>query len=236
MIAPDWQKQLLEKVVACAATFSDVRQIAAFGSSVTGEMDAWSDLDVRLVVSSATYSRMFPAVEWLAPLGPIWAISQRLDPHGGTTRLVFRDGRRLDLRFEIEGDAVPEASLPESDSALMGLEREFRFIAVLAIAKLARNDLLIGAHLVLELERFALVVAMLLRDRDLGTTTHRRGGLHNEVVSRIGGPGETANDWLSRIEQAMMVFGDLAGQLDTGWRADWEPLRGFLDRAQVGLG
>ena len=231
---PDWRKGLLEQVVACAATFPGSVKIEPFGSSVTGDVDEWSDLDVRLVVSGEAFPRVFPAEDWLGALGDIWAISQWFDETSATTRLVFRDGRRLDLRFEIENGAMPDISLAGEESPLAGLDGEFRFVAVLAIAKLARNDLLIGAHLVLELERMVLVVAMLLRDRDLDTTTHRRGGPYNEVVRRIGGPGETAGDWLGRIERAMMVFGDLARQLYSGWREDWGPLRGFLERARSG--
>jgi hypothetical protein len=121
--------------------------------------------------------------------------------------------------------------LPEPVSRLAGLDAEFRFISVQAVGKLVRNDLLIGAHLALELERMVLVVAMLLRDRDLGTTVHRHGGLHNEVAERIGGAGHTAGDWLRRIDQAATVFGDLAQHLDPAWRADWQPLRQMLERA-----
>ena len=227
-----WREELLEKVVACAATFSDAVSVEVFGSSVNGEMDAWSDLDVRLSVPGKLFARMFPAKEWLGALGDIWVLRQWFDETSATTRLVFRDGRRLDLRFEPGDGRTLEISLPEPESKLAGLDAEFRFVAVQAVAKLGRNDLLIGAHLVLELERMDLVVAMLLRDRDLGTTTHRRGGPYNHVVQRIGGPGVTVGDWLDRIERAMVLFGKLSRQLDAGWREDWGPLQGFIEQAR----
>ena len=53
---------------------------------------------------------------------------------------------------------------------------DFRFEAVLAAVKAARGDVLIGAHLTLQLARHVLVIAMLLRDRDAGTNHHRHGG------------------------------------------------------------
>jgi hypothetical protein len=231
VILPDWQDALLEKVVAHATAFSGVKQVSAFGSSVAGETDAWSDLDVRIIVTPDAFGRMFPGTAWLAPVGTIWALNQWRDSGSATTRLVFGDGRRLDLRFESSGGHLPPGTMPEADSPLAGLEAEFRFVAVQAVVKLARNDLLIGAHLTLELERMTLVVAMLLRDRDLGTTVHRHGGLHNAVVGRIGGAGNSAGDWLRRIDQAATVFGDLARDLDPAWRADWQPLRVMIDRA-----
>lgn len=52
----------------------------------------------------------------------------------------------------------------------------FRFDAVLAAVRTARGDILIGAHLTLQLARHVLVIAMLLRDRDAGTGHHRHGG------------------------------------------------------------
>jgi hypothetical protein len=62
----------------------------------------------------------------------------------------------------------------------------FRFDAVLAAVKAARGDVLIGAHLTLQLARHVLEMAMLLRDQDAGTTHHRFGGSRwDEWVFRL---------------------------------------------------
>ena len=57
---------------------------------------------------------------------------------------------------------------------------------VLAAVNAARGDVLIGAHLTLQLARHVLEMAMLLRDRDAGTTPHRFGGSRwDEWVFRL---------------------------------------------------
>jgi hypothetical protein len=63
-------------------------------------------------------------------------------------------------------------NFPDAVAEVIGV---FHFDAVLAAVKAARGDVLIGAHLTLQLARHILVIAM-LRDRDAGTAHHRFGG------------------------------------------------------------
>jgi hypothetical protein len=95
-------------------------------------------------------------------------------------RLVLRDLRRIDLTATAsarDGQGPPSAAPSQNPAdAVAELINRFRFDAVLAAVNAARGDILISAHLTLQLARHILVIAMLLRDRDAGTTQHRFGG------------------------------------------------------------
>jgi hypothetical protein len=95
-------------------------------------------------------------------------------------RLVLSDLRRIDITAtapagggQSPAAAAQNQSPPDPIAELIGT---FQFEAVLAAVKAARHDVLIGAHLTLQLARHILVIAMLLRDRDAGTAHHRYGG------------------------------------------------------------
>lgn len=106
--------------------------------------------------------------------------------------------------------------------------------AALAVAKVARNDLLIGTHLTLELARDCLVLAMVLRDREFGTTHHRTGGPHNDVVSQLAPlcvRGD-ASGVIDSIERCAVAFDILARQWDTTYADRREPLLLLLARAR----
>lgn len=62
-----------------------------------GPTDAWSDLDVLIVIEDGALKRYYPSIEWLRPMGTVWAYEQ---PPGDPATLVrFADFRRLDLVF-----------------------------------------------------------------------------------------------------------------------------------------
>ncbi|MFI8792939.1 hypothetical protein [Streptomyces sp. NPDC055105] len=90
------------------------------------------------------------------------------------------DLRRIDITAVVPTNHTASAPLDESapgkGSPVEALVNEFRFDAVLAAIKAARGDMLIGGHLALQLARHLLVAAMLLRDRETGTTHHCFGG------------------------------------------------------------
>ena len=62
--------------------------------------------------------------------------------------------------------------------------------AAVATTKVVRNDLLIGLHLALGLARDSLVLQMMRRDREEGTTIHRVGGWGNELATRLSWDGQ----------------------------------------------
>jgi hypothetical protein len=113
-------------------------------------------------------------------LSPVLAASRSGDSCAYCVRLVLRDLRRIDVTAHGRGGEGEPAAFGDlsrnSADAVAEVIVAFHFDAVLAAVKAARGDILIGAHLTLQLARHILVIAMLLRDRESGTTHHRFGG------------------------------------------------------------
>lgn len=89
---------------------------------------------------------------------------------------------------------------------------QFWFKASVAVTKVMRNDLLIGAHLALDLARDCLVFGMILRDVDAGDTVHRHGGAYNEIVDQVGTgfTQPTAKGILNFVLQCALTYDALA--------------------------
>lgn len=88
------------------------------------------------------------------------------------------------------GNTIASLPLPPEyqDVPREELERivdEFWFKAAGAVAKVVRNDLLIGLHLAVDLARDSLVLQMTRRDREKKTTIHRIGGWGNEWQNKV---------------------------------------------------
>jgi len=126
-------------------------------------------------------------------LSPVFAASRSGDLSAHCVRLVLRDLRRIVITATApaggEQGPAPAGRSRDPAEAAAELAGSFRFDAVLAAVKAARGDVLIGAHLTLQLARHILVIAMLLRDRDAGTAHHRHGGSRWDA-------------WASRLAQA----------------------------------
>lgn len=116
----------------------------------------------------------------------------------------------------------------EAQEAFRRLEREFRWNGVLAAVKVGRGDLLIGGHLALEMAQSCLVLAMLLRDRALGTRHHRHGdGIAPPL--RLP-PALTAEGVADMIVAATACWAQLSAQWDPAYVFPKAPLLALLDR------
>jgi hypothetical protein len=106
-----------------------------------------------------------------------------------------------------------------SDAEVERLADQFWFKAAAAIAKVVRNDLLIGFHLALDLTRDCLVLQMLRRDREKGTQVHRIGGWGNELVDRFFEEGQEGSPLriLNLITQSCETFDELASRLSSSY-------------------
>ncbi len=161
--------------------------------------------------------------------------------------MVFADGRWLDLKLvadagEVPGDglwvdgSLSSVDLPDGAAGAPTLPQlhaevaQVRFLGAYALAKAARDDQLIGAHLLLEAAREVLVRGMQLRDRDLGTTIHRHGGPRNQVWREVQqGLGQPLP------EAVVAVVGQheqLAAELWDDHRVDLSGLNGLARRLQ----
>ena len=83
------------------------------------------------------------------------------------------------------------------------------------IAKVARNDWLIGLHLALDLARDCLVLQMIRRDQEKKTTVHRVGGWGNDLVHRMPWPDDiqSGEDVLNLVQESRMLYDELAATL-----------------------
>jgi hypothetical protein len=188
----DWQPRTLAGLAALAAKDTRISDFRVHGSAsgTVDSTDRWSDLDLLISATDPVTVAEDFARQIGSRLSPVFAASRSGDASGYCVRLVLRDLRRIDVTATTPapGEPDPADAAPDQNpaDAVAELVNDFRFDAVLAAVKAARGDVLIGAHLTLQLARHILVIAMLLRDRDAGTTHHRFGGSRwDEWASRL---------------------------------------------------
>ena len=230
------------------------------------QIDTWSDIDVTIIVADGTLEAFFPTTGWLAPLGDLYTFSQSSNEHTGTTRVCFTDFRRIDCVFIQESDFQAQTLQSEalkplfSRSSLVDevltrtiflpppasgvtpeqfeqMVKDFWFKGMLTTSKVMRNDLLIATHLALELMQDTCVLAMLLRDRALGTSHHREGGIGNDFITQLGATHYplTAPGILESVRHSSIVFDELAKQWSGNYREQRHPLLAWIDFAQETL-
>lgn len=223
-----WQHELVAQAVAAARDEPGVAEVVVAGSLADGGggVDAWSDVDLHVRLADDPGALTFDPVAWVARFGVPWAVTSQLTPSGRVVRVVYDDGRRLDVVVDGQ-DCTSTAS---DDAELM----EVRQAAALAVVRFARDDLLIGMHLALGLVQRCLVQAMVLRDRQLGTTSHRVGGPFNDVVARLDRLRRhpwTADGGMALVRDAAEAYDELALLRDPSCAPDWSGLEALLRQA-----
>jgi len=189
-----WQRRTLPVLAGLAAADARIRDFQVHGSASgpAWSTDRWSDLDVLITAADPVMAAEDFACQIGRCLSPVFAANRSGSSRRYCVRLVLRDLRRIDVTAIVApGDergrdlAERGQGQPPAD-AVAKLIGNFQFDAVLAAVKAARGDVLIGAHLTLQLARHVLEMALLLRDRDAGTTHHRFGGSRwDEWASRL---------------------------------------------------
>ncbi|MDX9972158.1 MAG: hypothetical protein RBU21_04105 [FCB group bacterium] len=132
----------------------------------------------------------------------------------------------------VAADVPPMSPFPLQE--LTGLAEQFRFKGMMAAGKVARNDLLVALHLALDMFRDCCVLAMLLRDRELGSNHHRRGdGLNplHELLREQVGPWD-AEGILDAILRSSEAYEALANRLDPQQDDKSAPLVAHVERAR----
>ena len=211
-VMTSWQGRLLEALRAIPGL-----EVEPYGSVAEGQdLDQWSDLDVRLRLSGpASAEALFGA--------RLWAWQEAIDDAGQHLRLVFSDGRRVDL---LAGGAH-WLTLPEPP-----VDNTVRFEAALAASRLGRGSRLVGLHLVLGILREALVQVMLIADRDTGTNHHRRETVHDaraaEAAAVAGRPLRP-----EMALEACELYAKWRLELDPSYRPDWSGLREVIDGKHI---
>ncbi|MFF7340857.1 hypothetical protein ACFZAT_26475 [Streptomyces sp. NPDC008163] len=245
MPAPGWQQALASALAEYVAGDGRVHAIHVHGSAAgsAGAVDPWSDLDVRFTADEPVSVAEDVVREISERHAPVYASARDGDAGRHTVRLVLVDLRRVDLTFHAASqDGSPAAASPPAAPDLHGvlasLVNDFRFDAVLAATKAARLDVLIGAHLTLGLARHVLVAAMVLRDRERGTTHHRYGGTrYDNWAARLAvapapyDPGSV----VAAIRFHTLALSGLLAEHGVPLAVDDAPLRVLLDAVDAAL-
>lgn len=233
-----WREAVLAKLTVLLRRNKDVLSLSLYGSLANSkvEKDKWSDIDALLVVEDSALDTFYPTMEWLKPLGEIFAY-QQVDY---CTKVIFADFRKIDInirtrsqiaesqafwtkqRFIFSNDEEVKRILEERFKTYYPpsvgsynfpqLVEEYWYISFVAVTKLIRNDLLTSFHLTLELYKKCLELVMWLRDKEVGTNIHRTGGVRNDFLEKmtIQFQGLTKKDILNLIEKSGKEFDTLA--------------------------
>ena len=255
---------MVQQLTTLLQPHPDIRALLIVGSTASDSTDNWSDLDAILVVSDGKIDAWFPSIAWLEPLGPLFAYEQHPGQDRGTTRACFTDRRRLDLIIITESSFLASPNLPLQDGVHVVFSRsarvqthaiqrhlhppvnpladeqfnafvhQFWFRAVIAMEKVVRNDLLISLHLCLEAIQDTCVLAMMLRDRQEGTTIHKTGGSGNLLVQELYAPpiSPTAKGVLDSLEHTSRTFDLLALQWTSSYQPRHARFSGWLEEAR----
>jgi hypothetical protein len=267
-----WQCEAVCQLGGLLSEDEGVRGLLLIGSCSRHDIspDAWSDVDIAVIVDDASLARFYPTTEWVRALGEPYAFSLSQTDSYGVIRAQFTDGRRIDfvvasqssLERIAEWDPNPlryggrllmsrspaldrvltMAFTPPtmhvlSEEQFRRLANDFWFKGMLATSKAARAEMLVAAHLSLDMVRDCLFLAMALRDRATGTNRHRDGRHGNHYVEELAGAAQpySAQCVLTTIEQSAAAFDRLASEWTQDWREGRGPLLEWVRRARRSL-
>ena len=99
MLVDSWQYQAIERVKAVLEADEDVRGLVLIGSYTRDDVrtDAWSDVDLVVVVYDEALARFYPATDWMSAIGEPYCFSQSSTGDHQVTRVYLTDGCRLDF-------------------------------------------------------------------------------------------------------------------------------------------
>lgn len=147
------------------------------------------------------------------------------------TALAWRRRRTIFYRATVPesvlddtpADFIPPPVPPDRFDTLVNA---FWFKGVVAIAKVARGDLLVALHLALDLTRECLVLAMMLRDRE--------GGEWDRVVEQINSTRQphTSQGILDSLEESAATFDWLAVVWSPEYEGRADIFRAWVDHAR----
>lgn len=244
-----WQLELLSAIEERTTETAGVAGLWVLGSARQPELvDQWSDLDIGLVLTGPVRLQSL-----LHERDVVWAVDHQAGELRSTARVVLADGRRLDVVVSSgadldrsggrcvgrgRGSVQPGGGALVVDPPTDPAAGEARFVAALALVKYGRGDRLIASHLTLELAQLCLVQAMLLRDADEGTASHRFGTYRDELATELWAVLEerVAPLGLERLSQLAAQFDRLHGELDPGYASDWSGFRALGRMLSPGTG
>jgi len=154
------------------------------------------------VLNDNSAKKFLNQIDWLKPLGQIFAVDRFISDQEMTLRVCFNNYHRLDFTL-INADHFQHTTLNDACKVLYSkdpngskdlisipakskftapnkkevdeLINKFWFMGVVAVGKIARKDYLVGSHLALEMAQNCIVLQMMIRDKKKGTNIHRVG-------------------------------------------------------------
>ena len=188
--------------------------------------DKYSDIDMSLKVLLPRNGSVGPE-EYIKRIDRFGvsedtALGWMLVPENNVYRIIFNNGMRYDLIFEFEYaddvDLILDEQSPVEDNSDWPQDNinRFWFIELQALAKLYRKDHLISAHLANMNCNDTLVMQMILRDKEYGTSHHRYGYSEElEYVKDLGKmpyrkDDQVFNGIADRIYAAALAYDRLA--------------------------
>ena len=196
------QNPILTKLIdVFTSDYPNVQAIVLKGSRLEEQTtDFWSDYDIQIVLSEKGRISEKAFVRTIGNIGTL----QGSEKYGGRDNLLFRailaisgDISILDIsicthRYWMDmgskategkilfGQIEPPQLLGREDADISmesyrGKVEKTWFKIFIAVKKIARDDYLIGVHLILDILREILVIKMILRDKKYNTTIHRFG-------------------------------------------------------------
>lgn len=112
MLRQGWQSETLETLSAMLSPDPAALALLVYGSAARLEADIWSDLDVLLVAGDLEQARFSPGLDWLKPLGDVYAAEHSATPFASVSRICLTDMRRLDIVVTTEAALEQVATWP----------------------------------------------------------------------------------------------------------------------------
>lgn len=98
-------------------------------------------------------------------------------------KVIYSDSEVI--KTLLDSEYIPEKPKEFSKKQFQDLVNNFWFISSLSLSKVIRKDLLVALHLALDLYKECLLLAILIRDKETGTTLHKTGGMGNDLAKSI---------------------------------------------------
>ena len=174
--------------------------------------DCYSDVDISVKVclpknGSVTSDEYMKRIDRFG-VADETALGWMFVPVNNVCRVIFKNGMRYDLVFEFEYSDDVNLDMGEQNSEIENNPEwpveninRFWFIQVQALGKLYRRDYLIGSHLANMNCNDTLVLQMIKRELEYGTSHHRYGYSEEpEYVKNLGkSPYKTDDQTFNRI-------------------------------------
>ena len=190
---PEVKSAAVREIVITRETIKD----AGMQAFEAGFHDLYSDIDLSVKVCLPKNGSVMPE-DYMKRIDRFGVLKDTtlgfmFIPINKMYRIIFKNGMRYDFGFEFEYEGedsfVLEPYVEEEDNANWPTDNinRFWFIQIQALGKLYRKDYLISSHLANMNCNDTLVMQMVMRDLQYGTSHHRYGYAEElEYVKELG--------------------------------------------------